>query len=100
MYVYVPNAAAANIMAIIATVADENSLTFGVDVGVVVAVGSVTVLLVGMKKACKPQLFALTLYSIVLLVVVNVPAAVATSQHRKLKPVPGVAVKVLVVPIV
>ena len=51
MYVYVPNATATSAITMASVVAVENSLTFGVGVGVVTA-GSVIPLLVGTKSAC------------------------------------------------
>lgn len=62
VYVYVANAMLANITAKMIAVADESSFIFGV------GVGSVTVLLVGMKNACRAQVVALTLYASVLVV--------------------------------
>ena len=48
----VPNATMTNAAAKTITIAEENSLTVGVGDGEAVAEGNVTVLLVGMKKAC------------------------------------------------
>ena len=91
MKVYVPNATMTNTAAMMIAVADENSFTVGVGVGLVV--GSVTVLLVGMNNACTAA-DSETVYESGLVVETVPPFAPTINQHSNLKSVPAVAVKV------
>ena len=59
---YVPNAVEISARAKKMVIADENSFTFGV------GVGSVTVLLVGIKNACSAQVLEVTFNARVLVV--------------------------------
>lgn len=59
VYVYVPKATATSITDAMIAVADENSFTVVVGVGLVD--GNVTLLPVGMKYACSAHVLALTL---------------------------------------
>ena len=92
MYAYVPKVTATNAIAKMITVADENSFIVGVG-----AVGSVTVLLVGMNIACMAVDWV-TVYVSVVSVEVVPPTFPTITQHRNLKPVSAVAVKVCVEP--
>ena len=74
---------------------DENSFTAGID-------GTVMLLLVGAKNAWIAHAFAVTLnarFSVVTMLTAS-PVAAGTNQYRNLNPVPGLAVKLTVWPIV
>ena len=98
MYAYVPTAVATSTAARTATIADENSSIL-VGVGVGDTDGSVTELLVGIQTHSMAAPLEVGVY-VSVLEVYKLFVVPSTTQHRNLKPVPGVCVMVVGLPMV